>query len=152
TLDGGETIELRELAARRLEQDPYHELNRRFVSCLKERKGTLLEIGSRARSGNIRRDSLPAGMSYVGLDVKAGDNVDVVGDAHELSELFSPERFDAIMSFATFQHLIMPWKVAIEMNRVLRVGGLVFITSHQTWPMCDVPWDFWRYSDRAWHG
>ena len=46
----------------------------------------------------------------------------------------------------------MPWKVAIELNRVMKTGGLVLIHTHQTIGMHDLPWDFWRYSDTSWHG
>jgi len=31
------------------------------------------------------------------------------------------------------------------------MGGLVMLTTHQTWPVHEAPWDFWRYSDSAWH-
>jgi hypothetical protein len=29
---------------------------------------------------------------------------------------------------------------------------LVFSHSHQTWPLHDAPWDFWRFSQDSWHG
>jgi hypothetical protein len=46
----------------------------------------------------------------------------------------------------------MPWKVAVEMARVLRPGGLALVISHQTIGMHDLPWDFLRFSDAAWSG
>jgi len=113
-------------------------------------QGTMLEIGSRARSGVIRRGVAPPAWDYVGLDIMPGPNVDVVGDAHELSRLLSPHSFDAAMSLSVFEHLAMPWKVVIELNRVLKPGGLVFIQTHQTFPLHDEPWDFWRISADAW--
>jgi len=112
--------------------------------------GSMLEIGSRARSGVIRRGLAPSAWKYVGLDIAPGPNVDVVGDAHELSRLLSPNSFDAAMSLSVFEHLAMPWKVVIELNRVLKPGGLVFIQTHQTFPLHDEPWDFWRISADAW--
>lgn len=112
--------------------------------------GALLEVGSRARSGITRRNLVPAGWSYSGLDVMAGPNVDVVGDAHELSKSFPAETFDAVMSFSVLEHLLMPWKFVAELNRVLRVGAVGLFTTHQCWPVHDQPWDFWRYSDKAW--
>lgn len=109
----------------------------------------ILEIGSRARSGIVRRELFPEKAHYVGFDIKAGPNVDIVGDAHRLSSYVS-DRFHFVYCIATFEHLLMPWKVAIEINRVLEPGGLVFVHSHQTWPIHDEPWDFWRFSKHAW--
>ena len=114
--------------------------------------GHVLEIGSRARSGWTRRDFVPDGWGYTGMDVLDGTNVDVVGDAHELSSLFPAQRFDAVMSFSVFEHLLMPWKVAIELNRVLNLGAIGLVTTHQAWPLHEAPWDFWRFSDQAWRG
>ncbi len=112
----------------------------------------VLEIGSRARSAISRRDKLPASATYVGLDIMQGPNVDVVGDAHDLKANFAGASFDAVFSLSVFEHLLMPWKVALEINHVLRVGGLLFINTHPAWPLHDLPWDFWRFSDRAWTG
>lgn len=109
----------------------------------------VLEIGSRARSGIIRKD-LFAGKQYTGIDVLAGPNVDVVGDAHSLSTHFAADSFDAVYSVSTFEHLAMPWKVAVELNHVLRPGGIAYFVTHQSLGMHDMPWDFWRFSDTAW--
>lgn len=110
----------------------------------------VLEIGSRDRSNIVRR-GLFAGKQYTGLDIVKGPNVDVVGDAHALSEYFEPESFDAIYSIATFEHLAMPWRVALEINKVLRTGGVAYFDTHQALGMHELPWDFWRYSDTAWN-
>jgi SAM-dependent methyltransferase len=109
----------------------------------------VLEVGSRARSGVIRKGLFP-GKQYTGIDILEGPNVDVVGDAHTLSEYFPPESFDAVFSTSVFEHLAMPWKVAIELNKILRVGGIAFLQTHQALGMHDMPWDFWRFSDTAW--
>ena len=90
--------------------------------------GAALEIGSRARSGVTRRHFLPASTwAYTGMDILAGENVDVVGDAHKLSKLFPEKRFRAVMSFSVLEHLLMPWKFAIELNRVMELGGVGFL-------------------------
>lgn len=115
-------------------------------------KGSVLEIGSRARSNKVYRSIFPDTMEYVGFDVMHGPNVDVVGDAHQLSKHFTPGRFDFIFSNSTFEHLVMPWRVVLEMNQVLKLGGVVTINTHQTWPTHDEPWDFFRFSKHAWRG
>lgn len=108
----------------------------------------VLEIGSRARSG-ISRGELFSGCEYVGVDICAGDNVDVVADVHELSKR-RIGRFDFVFSVSVFEHLLMPWKVAVELAKIMNQGGLVFLQTHQAWALHDVPWDFWRFSRESW--
>jgi hypothetical protein len=43
----------------------------------------LLELGSRARSGNVVEFGQ---VDYTGVDIMAGPNVDIVADVHYLSE------------------------------------------------------------------
>lgn len=112
-------------------------------------KPRVLEIGSRARSGIVRKEMFGAAADYVGFDVVPGPNVDVVGDAHLLSSLVD-RSFDFVFSAATFEHLLMPWIVATEIGKVLRVGGAVFVQAPQMWPVHDAPWDFFRFSTDAW--
>jgi hypothetical protein len=57
---------------------------------------------------------------------------------------------DFVFSVSVFEHLMMPWKVAAELSRVMAPGGLVCIQTHQTWPVHDAPWDFWRFSKDSW--
>ena len=110
----------------------------------------LLDIGGRARS------KIQKSLDYPHCDVTVFDiiedpGVDVVGDAHELSRHFPAEHFDFAMSLAVFEHLLMPWKVAVEINKVLRPGGVAYIWAPQTHSIHDVPWDFFRFSDQSWH-
>jgi hypothetical protein len=109
----------------------------------------ILDIGGRSRSLNDF-SLLFKQAECVVFDILAGDNVDVVGDAHEMAKIFAPASFDAIYSVSTFEHLLMPWAVAVQMNAILKPGGLALIFSHQTLGVHDAPWDFWRFSDTAW--
>ena len=128
-----------------------HAASEAFVSLLRLKpEGRLLEVGSRARSGVVRHHFVPEGWKYTGFDVREGPNVDAIGDAHKLSQYFPPDHFDAVMAFAVLEHLMMPWKFAIELNRVMKTGGVGFFIAPQTWPIHDMPWDFWRFSDEAW--
>lgn len=134
-----------------LEDMAFEKMQNRFIHRVRDRGGSLLEIGSRARSGNSYRHWFPEDIDYVGFDITAGPNVDVVGDAHHMSEVMG-RTFDFMFSISVFEHLLMPWKVAIEMNRAMNMGGQAFIASHATYPLHDVPWDFWRFSTDAWKG
>lgn len=131
--------------------DAYFNSWENFLAALaKFDSGAVLEIGSRARSGITRRHRVPRHLEYVGVDIVAGPNVDLVADAHELSRALEGRKFIAAFSTSVFEHLAMPWKVALELNRVLEPGGIVYTASHQTFPVHDEPWDFWRYSPHTW--
>jgi len=119
-----------------------------FFSRLR-RGASVLELGSRAREGVSRR-GLFKDLVYTGFDLKNGDNVDVVGDAHRLPALFEREQFDFAYSVSVFEHLYWPWKVALALNAVLKTGGLILNQSHQTWPRHAEPWDFFRFSASGW--
>lgn len=107
----------------------------------------ILEIGSRVVTGaNFRSRFSKA--HYVGFDFYPGENVDIVGDAHRLADYFDPEeKFDLILSSAVFEHLHMPWVVAEEITRMLRVGGHVFIETHFSFSAHERPWNFFQFSE-----
>jgi SAM-dependent methyltransferase len=131
---------------RRRANDPYHAVFADFVEQANALEDySLLELGARGSHVDPR---LHGYRRYVGVDVHPGPNVDVVGDAHRLSQLVEGP-FDAVYSISTFEHLAMPWKVVLEINRVLRDGGLLFTATHHSWPPHELPWDYWRYSRGA---
>lgn len=115
-----------------------------------EKPARMLDIGGRARSGESRKGTI-VGTEISVADILPGEDVDIVADAHELSRHVTLP-YDAFMSIATFEHLLMPWKAAVEINRVIRIGAIGLVATHQTLGLHDLPWDFYRYSDQAWKG
>ena len=111
---------------------------------------SILEIGSREVTGeSIARKEFSMA-KYVGFDYYSGRNVDVVGDAHKLSSYFKEEeKFDIVYSSACFEHFAMPWIIAIEIAKVLKVGGIVFIETHFSFSSHERPWHFFQFSDMA---
>jgi hypothetical protein len=94
--------------------DPYFQSWENFVARLGTfERGAVLEIGSRARSAITRSHRIPSQLSYTGMDIPPRPNVDVVGDAHELTRLVAGRKFVAVFSTSLFEHLLMPWKVAL---------------------------------------
>jgi Methyltransferase domain len=128
-------------------KDPYHLLFKRFVAEVNALETPrIAELGSRARSGNIYTAGFRKGISYTGVDIIPGENVDLVADAHDLSAHLEADAYDAMFSISVFEHLAMPWKAVVEVNKILKTGGLVFVATHPTWPAHDRPWDFYRFS------
>jgi SAM-dependent methyltransferase len=152
TLADGRTLRVDHPAHAALRGDPTSALFERLLTEMRNLPAArALELGSRARSGTTYRQFLPEQVDYVGLDIVAGPNVDIVGDAHDLPASLESGTFGLVFSIAVFEHLAMPWKAALSINRVLCDGGLFFAGTHQTFPVHEAPWDFWRFSDRAWH-
>lgn len=110
----------------------------------------ILDIGGRDRSKVDRSKFYNSNHDVSVIDIADGDNVDIVGDAHKLSSYFQVNTFDVLVSTSVFEHLHSPWKVAVEMNKILKKGGIALVQTHQTLGMHDIPWDFWRFSDEAW--
>lgn len=107
----------------------------------------VLEIGSRVVTGSVFRDKFKHA-NYTGFDLYEGENVDVVGDAHMLSKYFN-KKFDLIFSSAVFEHFSMPWLVADEMIKLLKVGGYVFTETHYSYSSHERPWHFFQFSEQA---
>lgn len=110
----------------------------------------ILEIGSREVTGKSGARKNFSNASYIGFDLYPGNNVDVVGDAHKLSSYFTgEEKFDIIYSSSCFEHFAMPWVVATEISKLLKVGGIVFVETHFSFASHERPWHFFQFSDMA---
>lgn len=122
-----------------------------FIDMVNQDHLSVLEIGSRIVSpGSVsKRNLFPDSKSYTGFDYYGDQNTDVVGDAHKLSQYLGNKKFGAVFSLSVFEHLAMPWVVAAEISKILEVGGITFHSSHFAWPLHELPWDFWRFSDEG---
>lgn len=125
-------------------------LLRRFATLANERRGRVLQIGSRIPPGE---QAVPPRSLFehrlIGLDIHPGCNVDLVGDAHTLSHFIRERSLDGVLSSSVLEHVQTPWVVAAEINRVLKVGGLVYHHVPGAWPGHAQPNDFWRFSSEA---
>ena len=73
----------------------------------------------------------------------------MIADAHALSHSFAPEYFDAIISLSTFEHLKYPFLAAHEILKCLKLGGRLFVQTHQTFQLHAYPSDYFRFSTEA---
>jgi len=110
---------------------------------------TILEVGSREVTGRSDARKRFSNAEYVGFDYYPGPNVDVAGDAHKLSQYFNNRKFDIIYSSAVFEHFAMPWIVATEIVKLLKIGGIVFVETHFSYSSHERPWHFFQFSDMA---
>jgi SAM-dependent methyltransferase len=112
----------------------------------------VLELGTRQSipgRSTMHRDWVPHASEFLGTDVEDGADVDVVADVHRLSAAVGEESFDVILSCSTFEHLKYPTLAAHELMKVLRVGGVLFVQTHQSFPLHAYPYDYFRFSREA---
>lgn len=120
-----------------------------FRDLMKRRGGTVVMLGGRMGPDHpdTWADCLLPECRVVRVDIHPGPGVDLVADAHALSQHFSPGSVDAVISAYVMEHLEAPWIVAAEINRILRPGGLTMHHAPHAWPLHAAPNDFWRFSD-----
>lgn len=144
------------LASKDINPNQYPEGNDSFTKFMAKANALtaprVLELGTKRSSADrsTRHDSLfPNAVEYLGTDIEMGLDVDFVADVHRLTKVTGEEQFDIIFTEAGFEHFKYPQLAAMEIMKALRVGGLVFIQTHQTFPIHAVPYDYFRFSKEA---
>lgn len=115
----------------------------------------VLEIGTRGWDGKApvhhknRVLQVNPAAEWTGVDIMAGEGVDVVADIHQLSQLLPAEHYHAAIAIAVWEHLARPWTAAKELAKVIQPGGMALISTHQTFPYHAYPKDYFRFSREA---
>jgi cephalosporin hydroxylase len=106
----------------------------------------ILDVGSYDVNGTLK-PIFEKGI-YTGLDMEAGPNVDVVSDAHNIP--FDNEHFDIVTSSSCFEHDDMFWVTFLEMCRVVKPGGYLYVQAPSNGPYHGWPGDNWRFYIDSW--
>jgi SAM-dependent methyltransferase len=106
-------------------------------------KARILEIGSMDVNGSLRGFSKPT-TEYVGVDLEEGPAVDVVVKPGEKLP-FEDFSFDLIMASSAFEHDPRFWDTFIEMCRVARAGGHIYVNAPSNGGVHRYPLDCWRF-------
>lgn len=115
------------------------------------KNGHVLEVGSKSYGATRGfRDSVPVGWTYSGLDIAAGDNVDIVPQHPFLWRELPDQSFDASITGQTFEHNPFFWVTMAEMARVTKANGVIFAVAPGRGPVHRFPYDCWRFYPDAW--
>jgi SAM-dependent methyltransferase len=104
---------------------------------------TVVDLGSQDVNGSLR-DHCPAGAQYIGLDMVAAKGVDVVVGSGEALPVAS-DSIDAIVSSSAFEHDACFWDTFLELVRILRPGGLLYVNAPSNYAFHRYPLDCWRF-------
>jgi SAM-dependent methyltransferase len=105
--------------------------------------GRLLDIGAQDVNGSLRQ-VCPPELHYTGVDFVAGRGVDVVlQDPYTLP--FASESVDVVISSSCFEHSQMFWVLFLELLRVLKPTGLLYLDVPSNGLFHRYPVDCWRF-------
>lgn len=110
-----------------------------------DREIDVLDIGSCDMNGSYRGIFDKLGYRYVGMDMEAGQNVDIVPDDIYHWKEIEDESFDLVVSGQVFEHMEYPWLAIREIARVLRPSGLCIIIAPSAGVEHKAPVDCYRY-------
>jgi SAM-dependent methyltransferase len=119
---------------------------RRFAGNLKETNPAWVLVvgGGRQRS---RLDTMLSGwqgLRFVYCDVDTTADVDLFCDAHDLP--FVDRCFDGVITTAVLEHVMYPERVAAEIGRVLKPGGMLYSEMPFMQQVHEGAYDFTRFT------
>jgi SAM-dependent methyltransferase len=112
--------------------------------------GPILEIGSHLIPGQESLGDLRPffpGRPYIGLDMRSGPGVDVVGTVESLP--YPDRSIGTVLALNTFEHVPFFWRGFEEIRRVLRPDGAVLIACPFYFHIHSFPSDYWRFTPEA---
>lgn len=111
--------------------------------------GPVLEVGSRDYGSTSSFREFYAGSEYVGLDMSEGKGVDVVADLARTIEPLREDYFGLAICCSVLEHVDKPWVFAANLTRVIRPGGLLYMSVPWVWRYHAYPDDYFRFSHRG---
>lgn len=115
---------------------------------LAERKGDvllILDLGSLDANGSYRQLFAVPPWRYLGVDIARGDNVDIVVRNPYCWKEIMANSADVLISGQAFEHIEFFWITMLEIERVLKPGGLCCIIAPSAGHEHRYPVDCWRF-------
>jgi SAM-dependent methyltransferase len=113
------------------------------------RQASVLEIGALNVNGSAREVFGDAD-TYVGTDMQAGRDVDVVINGHDLLAKYDADSFDLVICCETLEHDDQFWLTVENMRQLVKPGGWLIITNPGTAVIRhNYPGDFYRFFSDA---
>lgn len=122
-----------------------HEFIRREAIPLMKPGMKVLDAGSgKLPEQYLREEILATGCILHTCDLNFGPGVDFEADVSNLP--FEDGAYDIVLNTQVLEHVKDPGKVSQELARVLRPGGVLFLTTPQSSPLHNLPWNFFNFT------
>jgi SAM-dependent methyltransferase len=109
------------------------------------------DLGSMDVNGCYRPIFSEPRWRYVGIDMAAGANVDLVLQNAYIFREIASNTVDVVVSGQAFEHIRFFWITMLEIVRVLRPGGLCCILAPSSGYEHRYPYDCWRFYPDGMH-
>ena len=109
------------------------------------RNALILDIASKDSRGTYGFGSPPEDATVLCVDITEAEGVDVIADAHQLPMLSSGS-VDCVLCVSFLYAARYPSQVVSEIHRVLRPGGIFYVSVPYVFPYCADPGDYYRFS------
>lgn len=117
----------------------------RYLTAKQSQPLRILDLGSQDVNGSYRPLFSKWPWEYTGLDMVAGNNVDMVLHTPYIWREISGESADVVISGQALEHIEYFWITILEVARVLKPGGMCCILVPSSGPEHRYPVDCWRY-------
>ena len=107
---------------------------------------SVIDIGSCDVNGTLK--PIFSDQKYIGVDISPGPNVDLVCKQNLIP--IQSEFCDIVVSSSCFEHDICFWETFLEMCRILKEGGYIYINAPSAAPYHPYPTDCWRFYYDSW--
>jgi len=123
-----------------------HEFIRREAIPLMTPGMRVLDAGSgKLPEQFLREEILATGATLHTCDLNFGPGVDFEADVSDLP--FEDGAYDIVLNTQVLEHVKDPGKVCRDLARVLKPGGLLFLTTPQSSPLHNLPWNFFNFTN-----
>lgn len=131
-----------------MHQSSYRQMQRFVATYLPDRAGrsqTIIDIGSMDVNGSYRTLFKDASWNYIGLDLAAGRGVDIVLSNPYAWKEVKTASADIVVSGQALEHIDYFWLTLLEMERILKPGGLLCLLVPSGGYEHRYPIDCWRF-------
>lgn len=105
----------------------------------------ILDLGSKEVRGSYAFGNPPEDARLVCVDIENGPGVDIVADAHDM-KMIENDSVDLVTCVSLLEHVRDPRRVMLEIMRILKPGGIVYVNVPFVFPFHADPDDFYRFS------
>lgn len=109
----------------------------------------IVDIGSFDKNGDFNYGIIfnEKKWTYTGLDLKEGNNIDIVVNNPYHWDVIEDESYDLVISGQAFEHIEYFWLTLEEVKRILKPEGLFFLIVPSSGPVHKNPYDCYRFNE-----